>query len=177
MTILMHVMLAEEFKPKLAKRLIKRGADINHIDRNGNPLLIKLVQLKQTKLVQFLLEQRQTLQHLVDEENKCACDYAKDNGLATELPQFMNCSLRKKKVDMAEHTLRNNERGTKMGGSFKRIAAGSSFKKRQGSIVQRISSNGSGVNNDSIDEHFKKLADDYASSTERPGKVVQASAP
>lgn len=51
MTILMHVMLAEEFKPKLAKRLIKRGADINYIDRNGNPLLIKLVQLKQTKLV------------------------------------------------------------------------------------------------------------------------------
>ena len=56
MTILMHVMLAEEFKPKLAKRLIKRGADINYIDCNGNPLLIKLVQLKQTKLVQFLLE-------------------------------------------------------------------------------------------------------------------------
>jgi len=52
MTILMHVMLADgAFKPKLAKRLIKRGADINHIDRNGNPLLIKLVQLKQTKLV------------------------------------------------------------------------------------------------------------------------------
>ena len=40
MTILMHVMLADEFNAKLAKRLIKRGADVNHIDKNGNPLLI-----------------------------------------------------------------------------------------------------------------------------------------
>ena len=46
MTILMHVLLAETFNSKLAKRLIKRGADVNHIDNNGNPLLVKLVQLK-----------------------------------------------------------------------------------------------------------------------------------
>ena len=50
MTILMHVLLAnndgEGFNYKLAKRLIKRGAQVNHIDANGNPLLIKLVQLK-----------------------------------------------------------------------------------------------------------------------------------
>lgn len=56
MTILMHVLLADEFKPKLAKRLIRRGADPNHIDRNGNPLLVKLTQIKQTKLVKFLLD-------------------------------------------------------------------------------------------------------------------------
>ena len=43
MTILMHVLLANDFKPKLAKRLIRRGADPNHIDRNGNPMLVKLV--------------------------------------------------------------------------------------------------------------------------------------
>lgn len=47
MTILMHVLLAksetEGFNNKLAKRLIKRGADVNHIDENGNSLLIKLV--------------------------------------------------------------------------------------------------------------------------------------
>ena len=46
MTILMHVLLAENFNAKLAKRLIKRGADVNHIDRNGNSILIKLVQLE-----------------------------------------------------------------------------------------------------------------------------------
>ena len=68
MTILMHVLLtnteAEGFNHKLAKRLIKRGADVNHIDENGNSLLIKLVQLKQVELVSFLLEQRGTLQHI-----------------------------------------------------------------------------------------------------------------
>ena len=56
MTILMHVLLTKNFNPKLAKRLVKRGADINHIDNNGNSILIKLVQLKQTRLVQFILD-------------------------------------------------------------------------------------------------------------------------
>ena len=37
------------------------------------------------------------LQHLVDDQGKDACDYAKENGLAEEIPQFMNCSLRAKK--------------------------------------------------------------------------------
>ena len=32
MTILMHVLLAEEPDFKLAKRLIRKGADIDHID-------------------------------------------------------------------------------------------------------------------------------------------------
>ena len=103
MTILMHVLLANEggegFNHKLAKRLIKRGADVNHIDANGNSLLIKLVQLKQIKLVKFLLEQRNILQHLVDEEGKDACDYAKDNGVAIELEEFQNCGVRHKKED------------------------------------------------------------------------------
>ena len=68
MTILMHVLLAEDFNPKLARRLVKRGADINHIDKNGNSLLIKLVQLKLTKLVQFILDYKgKVLQHLVDD--------------------------------------------------------------------------------------------------------------
>lgn len=43
MTILLHVLLAKTFKPKFAKRLLRRGADPNHIDKNGNPLLVKLV--------------------------------------------------------------------------------------------------------------------------------------
>mmetsp|Transcript_31997 Transcript_31997/g.42399 ORF Transcript_31997/g.42399 Transcript_31997/m.42399 type:complete len:140 (+) Transcript_31997:947-1366(+) len=102
MTILMHVLLAEEFKPKLAKRLIRRGADPNHIDRNGNPILVKLAQIKQKKLCKFLLDQRASLQHLCDEEGKDACDYAKENGLAEAIPQFMDCSAKKKKHDMAK---------------------------------------------------------------------------
>jgi len=107
MTILMHVLLAEEFKPKLAKRLIKRGADASHIDQNGNPLLVKLVQIRQKKLVQFLLEQKQTLRHLVDEEGMCACDYAKANGLANEIESFKpECTAKMKQQDMLEHQKR-----------------------------------------------------------------------
>ena len=96
----MHVLLAEDFNPKLARRLVKRGADINHIDKNGNSLLIKLVQLKLTKLVQFILDYKgKVLQHLVDDQGKDACDYAKENGLALEIPTFMSCSLKAKKHD------------------------------------------------------------------------------
>ena len=119
MTILMHVLLAETFNSKLAKRLIKRGADVNHIDKNGNPLLVKLVQLKQKKLVQFILDQSKTLRHLPDEEQKDACDYAKANGLANEIPAFLDCSLRKKKADMAELERRCNDKGSRLGQSFK----------------------------------------------------------
>ena len=32
MTILMHVLLADQFDHKLAKRLIRKGADVNHVD-------------------------------------------------------------------------------------------------------------------------------------------------
>ena len=46
------------------------------------------------------------MQHLVDDEHKCACDYAKENELAIEIPVFLNCSLRKKKHDMAEYEKR-----------------------------------------------------------------------
>lgn len=41
------------------------------------------------------------MQHLVDDQGKDACDYAKENGLAVDMPQFMNCSLRQKKADQA----------------------------------------------------------------------------
>ena len=79
MTILMHVLLNDNLNQKLAKRLIKRGADINHLDKNGNSLLIKLVQLKQVRPIEFLLDFKKNpriLMHLCDEEGKDACDYA-----------------------------------------------------------------------------------------------------
>ena len=41
------------------------------------------------------------MQHLVDDQGKDSCDYAKENGLALEIPQFMSCSLRAKKNDQA----------------------------------------------------------------------------
>ena len=99
MTILLHILLSEDFK--MAKKLIRRGADINHIDSNGNSLLIKLTQLEKADAVQFLLD-KGALQHLTDDEGKDACDYAKANGLAEKIPIFLNCSIRKKKDDMAK---------------------------------------------------------------------------
>lgn len=44
-TILSHVLQADPFDRKLASRLINEyGADVNHRDQQGNPLIIKLVQ-------------------------------------------------------------------------------------------------------------------------------------
>ena len=38
--------------------------------------------------------------HILDDEQKDACDYAKDNGLALEMREFLNCSIKKKKEAM-----------------------------------------------------------------------------
>ena len=96
----MHVLQAEPFDSKLAKRLVDQyGADVNHIDQYGTPLLIKIVKEKKKHLVEFLLS-RGALMHVFDAEQKDACDYAKDNGLALVIRDFLNCSKRKKMFDM-----------------------------------------------------------------------------
>ena len=59
----------------MAKKLVRRGADVNHIDKNGNSLLIKLVKLNKEKAVQFLIE-KGALLHLADGEGNDACHYA-----------------------------------------------------------------------------------------------------
>ena len=38
--------------------------------------------------------------HVFDGDQKDACDYAKDNGLALIMREFLNCSIKKKKQDM-----------------------------------------------------------------------------
>ena len=95
----MHVLQAEPFDKKLARKLIESyGADVNHVDCNGQSILVKLVIEKKRNLVEFLLL-RGALMHIVDQDQKDACDYAKDNGLALELRQFLNCSIQKKRDD------------------------------------------------------------------------------
>lgn len=37
--------------------------------------------------------------HIVDQDQKDACDYAKANGMALELRQFLNCSIHKKRKE------------------------------------------------------------------------------
>ena len=96
MTILMHILKEEDIK--MAKKLVRRGANVNHIDRNGNSILLKLVQLQKEKAVQFLLS-KGALLHLTDDQGKDACDYAKENFLAERIETFLNCSLKKKNAD------------------------------------------------------------------------------
>ena len=38
--------------------------------------------------------------HVYDSKNKDACDYAKANGLALKMREFLNCSKIKKDKDM-----------------------------------------------------------------------------
>ena len=118
-TILMHVLSAEPFDRKLANRLVDQWeADVNHIDIYGRSLLIKLVQEKKKHLVEFLLT-KGALMHVLDEEQKDACDYAKDNGLALELREFLNCSIRKKRADMHMLTVKQAERTAQLEASVK----------------------------------------------------------
>ena len=96
----MHVLSSEPFERKLANKLIDEYfADVDHIDLFGKSLLIKLVKMKKRNLVDFLLS-KGALMHVLDDDQKDACDYAKDNGLALEMRQFLNCSLKRKKEDM-----------------------------------------------------------------------------
>lgn len=129
-TILLYVLEAEPFDRKLANRLIHEyGADVNHIDQYGTPLLIKLVQQKKGGLLDFLLSSKQLLIHLPDSSGRDACDYAKENGLALHLREFLSCSKRMKMNDMQELSLKQ----TNPDGA----AAGTNAAKRRASILMQ----------------------------------------
>ena len=140
----MHVLSAEPFDRKLANRLVDQWeADVNHIDIYGRSLLIKLVQEKKKNLVEFLLT-KGALMHVLDEEQKDACDYAKDNGLALELREFLNCSIRKKRADMHMLTVKQAERTAQLEASVK--AASQASRQRRASIaIQSASRRGSSI--------------------------------
>ena len=96
----MHVLMADPFDRKLARRLVDEWhADVDHVDLYGRSLLIKLVKAKMNNQVEFLIN-KGCLMHILDDEQKDACDYAKDNGLALEMREFLNCSIKKKKEAM-----------------------------------------------------------------------------
>ena len=103
MTILMHVLQAEPFDRQLANRLVNQyKADVNHVDKHGQNLLIKLVLAKEEHLIDFLLAKKEALMHVTDSKGRDACDYAKENGLALKMREFLNCSKRKKDADNRE---------------------------------------------------------------------------
>jgi len=110
-TILLHVLEAEPFDRKLAQRLINEyGADVNHVDKHANSLISKLVQLKKTHLVDFIMRQPGVLLHVPNLEGKDACFFAKANGLALEMRSFLNCSKRLRDEDLQRlHHLRQDQ--------------------------------------------------------------------
>ena len=83
------------------------------------------------KAVEFLLE-KGALQHLADDEGKDACDYAKASGLAEKLPQFMNCSLKKKKDEQEKIKRMRGEFGASFGGASR--SKGASFKNARSNL-------------------------------------------
>ena len=85
--------------------------------------------MKKQHLVEFLLE-RGAIQHIQNPEGKDACDYAKDNGLADSMRQFLNCGITKKKDAMHELKMLQNQNGSKMEASYKKST-------RSGSIATR----------------------------------------
>ncbi len=91
------------FDRKLANRLVNQyQADVNHVDKHGKNLLIKLVQAKEEDLIDFMTNKKPLLMHVTDADGKDACDYAKENGLALKMREFLNCSKRKKDADNYE---------------------------------------------------------------------------
>lgn len=60
------------------------------------------MQQKQRILIDFLLHSKHLLIHVPDSSGKDACDYAKENGLALQMKEFLSCSKRLKIADTEE---------------------------------------------------------------------------
>ena len=62
----MYVLRKEPFDLDLANQLVDHyNSDINHVDSYGDSILIKLVKMKNKKLVKFLLS-KNALIHILD---------------------------------------------------------------------------------------------------------------
>ena len=79
----MHRLVKNDFK--MVRKLLSRGANIDFVNRNGNTALHLCVKMKRAEAVKFLLE-KNAQQHITDLEGRDACDMAKENGLAEEIP-------------------------------------------------------------------------------------------
>jgi ankyrin repeat protein len=90
LTILMHTLF--ESNLKMARKLLKRGADIDYVNENGNTVLHMCVYRGLKDSVKFLLNSGAN-QHIMDSEGKDACDLAKSNNMVIKLPIFNNCNF------------------------------------------------------------------------------------
>ena len=92
-TLLMHMILQENFK--MATRLLVRGATVDYVNRSGKTALHLCVETKNKNAIEYLLFKGAN-QHILDLNEEDCCDKAKSNGLALEMHNFLNCTLRKK---------------------------------------------------------------------------------
>lgn len=92
-TILVHHLFSNNLK--MASRLMVRGAKIDYVNKNGLTALHLCVENKLKEAVEFLLFKGAN-PHIMDLKGEDACDKAKANGLAKVIPEFNNCSTKKK---------------------------------------------------------------------------------
>lgn len=75
----------------MCSRLLVRGANINHVNKNGNTALHLCVENSILEAVNYLLKKGAN-PHIADFANEDACDKAKKNGLSLKVLAFNNCS-------------------------------------------------------------------------------------
>lgn len=96
-TILVHHLFSNNLK--MASRLMVRGAKIDYVNKKGNTALHLCVQNKLKEAVEFLLF-RGANPHIMDLNGEDACDKAKANGMAREIPEFNDCNITKKVIPL-----------------------------------------------------------------------------
>ena len=69
-----------------------RGAKIDYVNKNGNTALHLCIDSKLVDAVKFLLFKGAN-PHIMDLIGEDACDKAKRNGLAVNIPEFNNCNI------------------------------------------------------------------------------------
>lgn len=83
----------------MASRLVVRGAKIDYVNKNGNTALHLCIESKLVDAVKFLLFKGAN-PHIMDLSGECACDKAKKNGMAVEIPEFNNCNFNEKIIPL-----------------------------------------------------------------------------
>ena len=100
MTILVHQLFSENYK--MASKLMVRGAQIDYVNRNGNTALHICIENNRKEAVKFLLSKGAN-PHIMDLDGQDACDKAKMNNMAVEIPRFNNCNIKKKIIPLLPH--------------------------------------------------------------------------
>ena len=97
-TVLVRVL--EAYKFELATKLIRRGADVNSVNREGRTALTIAILQHRVPIVEYLLK-NQANPHIEDFQGRCSCDYAELNNILN-FPELLKCEpqLRQKAASL-----------------------------------------------------------------------------